>query len=88
MSRGALWPLTPAHLGRSTPNALHGESHHTDQPVGAAACPLNTRVKTRHVMHFCGCRGSGYEGSLLICIYHCFNYIVIYGGGIPPNNSW
>jgi hypothetical protein len=47
--------LTPAHLGRSTLNALYSEWHHTD-PAGriAAAYPLNTRVKTRHVMHYCG----------------------------------
>jgi hypothetical protein len=44
--------LTPAHLGRSTPNALHSEWHHTDQPVGTAACSLNTRVKNvvRHAL--------------------------------------
>ena len=54
MSRGAMWPPTPALLGRLIPNALHSESHHTDQPVGVAARPLNTRVKTRHVMHYCG----------------------------------
>jgi hypothetical protein len=54
MSHGATGPPAPAHLGRSTPNALHGESHHADQLVGVPPRPLNTRVKTHHVMHYCG----------------------------------
>ena len=41
--------------GQIDPNALHSEWHHTD-PAGriAAACPLNARLKTRHVMHYYG----------------------------------
>ena len=54
MSNGATGPPTPAHLGRSTLNALHGESHYTDQLVGVRPRLLNTRVKTHHVMHYYG----------------------------------
>jgi hypothetical protein len=29
-------------------------ANHTDQMVGGSVCLLNTRVKTRHVLHYCG----------------------------------
>ena len=45
MTRRALWPPTPAHLGRSTPNALHSESHHTDQAIGLVALVCSIHPK-------------------------------------------
>jgi uncharacterized protein (TIGR04255 family) len=40
-----MWPLTPAHLGRSTPNALHSESHRTDQAIGLVTLVCSIHAK-------------------------------------------
>jgi len=55
MSRRAMWPLTLAHLGKSTRTRCTASGITPIQPVELLPLvPSNERLKTRRVVHYYG----------------------------------